>query len=334
MLSLERLTLQGCDWDRMDAFPDRVIFQTREWLEFVARTQSAEPIVAAVLDDGEQVGYFTGLVVRRFGVRILGSPFPGWTTESMGFNLREGVSRREAAAALLRFASGSVRCWHVELKDRRLQGADLEGLGFESDPTLTYEVDLSDDEAAIFGRMSSACRRAVRKAEKSGVTVAPATGAAFADEYYAQLQGVFARQSLVPTYGVERVRALIECLEPTGRLLLLRAMSPDGRSIATGIFPAFNGTAYFWGGASLREDQVLRPNEAIFWYAMRYWRARGMTALDLGGAGDYKRRYGPQELWLPSFRRSRVPGLAAMRTLARAAIRRRQAWRGHRQPRS
>jgi len=82
------------------------------------------------MDGGERVGYFSGLVVRRFGVRILGSPFPGWTTESMGFNLAEGVSRRDAAAALVRFAWGPLRCAHLELKDRRLQAADLDGLGF------------------------------------------------------------------------------------------------------------------------------------------------------------------------------------------------------------
>ena len=330
MLTLERLALDRCDWDRMDASADRVMFQTREWLEFVARTQRAEPVVAAVMDGGERVGYFSGLVVRRFGVRILGRPFPGWTTESMGFNLAEGVSRRDAAAALVRFAWGPLRCAHLELKDRRLQAADLEGLGFESDLGLTYEVDLAGDEPAILGRMSSACRRAIRKAEKSGVTVTLVAGPGFADEFYAQLQDVFARQSLVPTYGVERVCALIECLEPTGRLLLLRAVAPDGRSIATGIFPAFNGTGYFWGGASLRADQILRPNEAIFWYAMRYWRERGVTTLDLGGAGDYKRRYGPRELWLPWFRRSRVPGLRLMRTVAREAVSRRQAWLGRR----
>jgi CelD/BcsL family acetyltransferase involved in cellulose biosynthesis len=329
-LALERVGLEHCDWERMDAFADRVIFQTREWIEFVSRTQRAEPVIANVLRDGEVVGYFTGLIVRRFGVRILGSPFPGWTTDSMGFNLADGVSRRDAAAALVRFAWGPLRCAHLELKDRRLQRADIEGLGFESDAKLTYEVDLADDEQAIFGRMSSACRRAIRKAEKVGVTVEPATGAGFADEYHAQLVDVFAKQSLVPTYGVERVRALIECLEPTGRLLLLRARSPDGRSIATGIFPAFNGIAYFWGGASMRADQILRPNEALFWYAMRYWRARGMTTLDLGGAGDYKRKYGTRELWLPWCRRSRVPGLSLMRTVAREATKRRQAWSGRR----
>ena len=154
------------------------------------------------------------------------------------------------------------------------------------------------------------------------------TGASFADEYYAQLVEVFARQSLVPPYGVERVRALIDCLEPTGHLLLVRARSAEGLPVATGIFPAFNGTAYFWGGASVREHQILRPNEAVFWYAMRYWRARGMTVLDLGGGGEYKRKYGPSELRVPFFRRSRFPGLSVLREVARRAVEQRHALLG------
>jgi CelD/BcsL family acetyltransferase involved in cellulose biosynthesis len=170
----------------------------------------------------------------------------------------------------------------------------------------------------------------VRRGQKVGVSVEQASGTAFADEYYEQLVQVFARQSLVPPYGVERVRALIECLEPTGRVLLARARSAEGVPIATGIFPASNGTAYFWGGASVRQHQILRPNEAIFWYAMRYWRERGMTALDLGGGGEYKRRYGPREVRIPFFRRSRVPGLSLARALARVAVERRHALLGRR----
>ncbi len=325
MLKLTRIEPDAAEWERMDALPDRVVFQTREWLDFVARTQRARPVVAAVLDDGEPVGYFTGLLIRRFGVPILGSPFPGWTTDSMGFNLAAGVNRRDAAAALADFAFGPLRCVHLELKDRHLAAADLDGLGYERSDTMTYEVDLSGAESEVFGRMASACRRAVRKAEKGGVTVEICTDPSFADEYYSQLTGVFARQGLVPTYDVDRVRQLIGCLQPAGRLLLLRALAPDGRPIATAIFPAFNRTAYFWGGASLRDDQHFRPNEMLFWFAMRYWRERGMTVLDMGGAGDYKRRYGGQELWLPWFRRSRFPVLSSMRNVAKSAVKRRQA---------
>jgi hypothetical protein len=306
----------------MDAFADRVVFQTREWLEFVARTQGAEPVVAEVRDDCQRVGYFTGAIVRRFGVPILGSPFPGWTTSSMGFNLEDGVSRGEAVEALVRFAFGPLRCLHLELKDRRLSPADVPGRGFAHSPSVTFEVDLTADEEEIFGRMASASRRAIRKGEKVGLRIEETGDEAFAEEYHAQLVDVFARQSLKPTYGPDRVRELIRCVQPTGRLLLLRAIAPDGTCAATGIFPAMNGTAYFWGGASWRTHQILRPNEAVFWYAMRHWKARGMRELDMGGGGDYKRKYGPRELSVPFFRRSRIPGLmrvrdAAARVLAR-----------------
>ena len=326
---LKRLEPDQCDWERMDAFDDRVLFQTREWLEFVARTQGAEPVVAEVLAGAGVVGYFTGAIIRRFGIPILGSPAPGWTTESMGFNLMPEISRRAAAQALLRFAFGPLRCLHLELKDRQLAPGALAGLGFVQEPGILLEVDLAPDEDAIFARMTSACRRAVRRGEKVGVTVQEAGGEDFADEYYAQLEEVFARQSLSPTYGVERVRELIRRLHPTGRLLLLRAVGPKGEPMATGVFPAMNGTAYFWGGASWRRHQVLRPNEALFWYAMRYWRARGMKRMDLGGGGVYKRRYGPAEHNIASFRISRVAGLGKLRELARHGASVRQRLRRH-----
>jgi glycosyltransferase involved in cell wall biosynthesis len=322
-LTLSRLELDRCDWETMDRLPDRVLFQSREWLEFLARTQGADPVVAELRRGGDLVGYFTGAIVRRYGVRILGSPFPGWTTPWMGFNLTEEVSRREATVALLAFARRTLRCVHLELKDRRLGLEEVAGLGLEHTRTVSFEIDLARSEDELFAGMSSACRRAIRKAAKSGTTVEEVEGPEFADEYYAQLIDVFAKQSLRPTYDVERVRELITCVHPTGRLLLLRAVGPDGQRIATGIFPAMNGTAYFWGGASWRRHQILRPNEAIFWYAMRYWRDRGMTVLDMGGGGDYKRRYGPEEVSIPFFRAASVPGLLRARDLAERLARRR-----------
>jgi len=315
-LSLRRIDSSNVDWARMDAFADRVVFQTREWLRFLAQTQAAEPVVAEVLQGPERVGYFTGAVVRRYGVRILGSPFPGWTTGGMGFNLGDGVSRRAAAEALIPFAFRQLRCLHLELRDRLLSDADLSGLGFASSPTALFELDLSPPEAEIFGAMNSSCRRAIRKSEKEGVRIEKASGDLFADEYHAQLVDVFTKQGIKPTYGVQRVRELIRAMEPTGHLLLLRAVAPGGDSIATGIFPAMNRTAYFWGGASWRVHQGLRPNEAIFWHAIRFWKQRGIAVLDMGGGGDYKRKYGPRELTIPHFRRSRVPGLMALRDLA------------------
>jgi hypothetical protein len=331
MLTLHGVRPQDADWARMDAMTDRVVFQTREWLEFLTTTQRAEPVLAVVRDRGSDVGYFTGLVVKRFGVPILGSPFPGWATDYLGFNLAPGVNRRRAAEALIRFAFGSLHTLHVELCDRYLRREDLEGSRYTSDCShRTFIVDLTGEESDVFARMTSACRRAVRRGVKVGVQVEVARGLSFADEYYDQLLGVFARQSLVPTYNAQLVRQLIRHLEGTGHLLLLRALDPAGRPIATGIFLAFNGTAHFWGGASLREQQLLRPNEAIFWHAMRWARQKGCSALDMGGGGEYKRRYGAQELWVPRFRCSRIMMLSFLRNAAEAVVDARQSMRGRR----
>lgn len=321
-LRLERVGLEECDSTAFAASPDRVVFQTTPWLQFLRQTQDAEPVVAVLRRDGEIAGCFTGGIVRRFGVRILGSPFPGWTTGWMGFNLSPEVDRWDATRSLVRFAFEDLRCRHLELRDRLLDGEAPSALGLTRSDVETYEVDLADDEAAIFERMSSACRRAIRKSERSGVTVERARGIEFAREYYAQLEDVFAKQSLRPTYGVERVEALIRALEPTDDLLLLRARAPDGQSIATGIFPGHGSTAHFWGGASWREHQILRPNEAIFWHAMRYWKRRGATVLEMGGGGDYKRRYGPRHVVMPSYRRSRPRVLGPLRDAAEQIKRR------------
>jgi hypothetical protein len=316
VLRLERVPLEEVDWENVDAFSDRNVFQTAGWLEFVARTQGAEPVVARIERDRELAGWFTGLIVRRYGVPILGSPFQGWTTGPMGFNLAPGIDRREAVEALLPFAFQRLRCLHLELLDRRARFEELSGLGARLAEFNTYEVDLAREEEEIFGGMSSACRRAIRKSVKEGVRVEEAHGIEFADEYYAQLEDVFAKQSLRPPYGVERVRELVRCLEPSGQLLLVRALSPQGHSIATAIFPVLNEFAYFWGGASWRTHQILRPNEAVFWYTMRLLRERGIPLLDLGGGGAYKRKYGPSERRIPFFRKSRVRGMMMLRDVA------------------
>jgi CelD/BcsL family acetyltransferase involved in cellulose biosynthesis len=313
---LERVDLAAMDWSELDGFGDRLVFQTPEWLAYVAETQGAEPVVAALRAAGQTIGWFTGLVVRKYGVRILGSPFAGWTTGYMGFNLIDGVDRATALGAVAPFAFGELGCMHVELRDRWLEPAAGAGQRYELDRFVSYDVDLSQGEDAAWGAMSSACRRAVRKAEKSGLTIEECDDLGFAADYHSQLVDVFAKQERLPTYGRDRVEALIRHVGPSGNLLLLRARDPEGRCIATGIFPGLGSMMYFWGGASWREHQILRPNEAIFWHAMRYWAERGVTRFDMGGGGDYKAKYGGKPIMVPTLSRSRMPGLTLMRDVA------------------
>jgi hypothetical protein len=305
------------EWGRILAtFPDHQIFQTPAWLAFVAETQRATPVIAVLTNGDQPVGYFAGLTVRRFGTKILGSPFPGWTTLYMGMRLAEGVSRREAARALVEYAFDHLNCVHLEFVDPGFLAQDVEGLGFVVQTTKSYVIDLSATEEELLARMTSSCRRCIHKADRVGVTIEEARDESFADDFYAQLRDVFAKQRLVPTYPRERVRKLIQHVLPTGMLLLLRARDQEGQCIATGVFPAMNGCAFFWGGASWRLHQIYRPNEAIMWYAMCYWKRRGMELFDMGGAA-YLRKYGGHQVSALRLAESRFPLLWNAREAAR-----------------
>jgi hypothetical protein len=314
-MRFERLKTDEVDWQQLDSFADRTLYQTRPWLDFITATQQAEPVVAALHDGNDVLGYFTGGLIRKLGLRMLGSPFPGWTSSYMGFNLLPEVSRAAALRALVEFAFGELRCVHLELMDRRLSEADARLLGCVVSFYRGYEVDLTPSEERILAGFKDDCRWRIRKAAKQGVRIEEAHDAAFADDYYAQLEEVFAKRGLRPTYDKQRIEALIKHLLPTGMLLLLRARDTAGRCIATGIFPALNDTAYYWGGASWRADQALSPNETMQWYAMRYWKARGMTRYDMCGGGDYKAKYGGQAIGPLWVRKSKYQFLARQRDL-------------------
>ena len=322
------IDFESANFKRLDEFSDRTVFQTREWIRFVAETQNATPILAELNDDGKVVGYFTGLTFSRFGVRVLGSSFPGWTTPYMGFNLLPGISRATPLAAVENMAWNTLRCLHMEVSDPYLTDEDGQELGFTGHYFVSYRTDLRKSEEELFDGMDSACRRCIRKAEKSGVVIEEAHDVGFADEYYQQLRDVFAQQGLVPSYSLRRVRALVKHLQPTGRILLVRARDREGNCIATGIFPGFNKIAEFWGNASFRSSQILRPNEAIQWYVMRYWKQRGVEVYDWGGEGTYKEKYGCKLHRVPWFTKSRYRIVSRLRDEAKEMFARKQKWLG------
>jgi hypothetical protein len=316
LLEVHRPRLELIDWHALDAFGDRLFSQRRHWLEFIAAFTGGEVVVAELHSRAQVVGYFSGIRFRRCGVPILGSPFRGWTTPYMGFNLAPDVSRREALGALEKFAFRELGCLHLEVTDRHFATEDGAARGFAARVVRTLVTDLTQDEDQLLANMSSACRRAIRKAEKSGVIVEPADPEGFAEEYGAQLEDVFAKQGLRPTYSHARVQKLIDHVYPSGDLLLARVRDPEGRCIATGIFPGFNRLSFFWGNGSLREHQIMRPNEALHWFAMRYWKQRGMRQHDWGGPNAYKTKYGVVPYTTVALRRSRYAVLQHARDLA------------------
>ena len=330
MARFERIDWNPAEWARLlDQFPDRVVFQTPAWIAFLAETQKGEPVIAALKEGNDIIGYFSGVIIRKFGFKILGSPFRGWSTPYMGCNLLPGIPRRIAASALPEFAFQQLGCIHYEITDSHT--ADMDVSGLKATPVIhpTIEVDLTQSEEALFNNMTSACRRNIRHAEKAGVVIEEANDEGFAEEYTNQYADVLAKQGLVAHFGPDRIRSMIRHVFPTGMLLLLRARNPEGRCIATGIYPATNRTAFYNNGASWRQFQKLRPNELLHWHAMRYWRQRGMLSYNMEGNMDFKQKFGGRQTQTVMFYESRYQALTKLRSSAlpigRAVLR--LAWR-------
>ena len=250
--------------------------------------------------------------------------FVAGARDFLGFLLDPG-STAASWRMRLPFAFHDLGCLHVELGNSALTIDAMAGSAYRLEPGITYVVDLRPDELAILGTMRQTTRNYVRQAERKGVTVEVATDPEFADDYHTQLTEVFGRQGLTPTYGIDRVpRALIATVGPSGALLCLRVRDPKGRSIANGIFVGRNQRAVLWGAAFRRDDAGHHPNEAMHWEAMRYWRARGATVYDLGGAGDYKAKFGATVAPTPRFVASRYAVLDTGRSVVRRLFRARQ----------
>ncbi len=329
LMHFEQLNITIQEWERRTKdCPDRTVFQSAAWLSFLLKTQHGEPVFGALMDGRDIVGYFCGMVVSKFGIRILGSPMPGWTTAYMGSNVVSGISRRLVLDAISRFAFRELGCVHLEMMDRRVTVEDARAGNFRVRPFTGFEIDLTQSEDTLKGNMSGACRTNLRKALRSGLQVRQCCDAGFADHYYSQLQDVFAKRNLVPTYNRERVQELIRCLLPEGKILLLQALDTEGQCIASMITVASNDTAFLWGSASWRQFQIMRPNELLMWSSMKYWKSHGIRRFDMGGAGDYKRKYGGYEISVPWVRVSKYAGLDGLRATAAQIVKLQQRLRG------
>lgn len=307
------------DWELAANLGNMNVFQTQAWMNFLLERQELEPVLTVIREDGQLRGFFYGLIAEKFGLRILGSPFRGWTTYFMGFNLMPGMAYRPVLEAFPTFVFNELRCQYLELIDPLIHESDYENLDYHVETLPWYLLDLRPSEDTLFANMKHACRTNIRKACKNEIVIEPAFDVNFADEYYAQYVEVMQRHALKPAFHSETVHLMINHLLSTGNLLLLRAHIPGCEGIATGIFLAFQRTAVFWGAASHSNYQHLRPNEYLAWQGIKLLKARGIETLHFGGyAGQYKEKFGCQDAHIKRLRLASSTVLGSLIDLAAA----------------
>jgi hypothetical protein len=157
-------------------------------------------------------------------------------------------------------------------------------LGYATETCQTVVVPLAERTGnQLWCGLSSACQRAVRKAEASGVDVVEAQDIRTLDEYYCMCEEVYRDAGRPPHLSRQFYLAAWQALMNQGNMKVLFA-EYAGVTVAGAIFLLYRDTAYYLSGASHDQSLHLRPNNLIQWHFMRWAAAQGYRWYDLGGA--------------------------------------------------
>ncbi len=285
-------------WDSLlTAHPDRNFFHSTAWASVLHETYRCSPVyftvfrgdcLAALLPVMEMDSWLTG----RRGVAL---PFSD-ACEPLG----DGSRSKDLIAEVLHY--GRERDWkYFECRGKLFNQAQP----FQT--FFIHELKLFKDETHLFARVKSAARGAVRKAEKSGVTIEISQTLEAVERYYSlhcqtrKKHGVppqpFAFFQNIQKYVLAREKGIVVLARHRQNL------------IAGAIYFHFGEKAIHKFGASDAAFQDFCGNNLVMWSAMKWYASKcvallhfGRTSIGNEGLRKFKLGWGAEERQIDYFR--------------------------------
>jgi len=272
--------------------PSALPYHHPAWVEAVARTYHFQSFVFVVRSAGGDVLGGVPLVAvggRLRGKRWVALPFtdacpavmdPALTHEEFGRLLADEGARAGVSAIELRGPLGAA-------------GVPVER-GVAHELALTNEDDL-------FSGFESQVRRNIRKAQRSDLTLRTAAEVEDLTEIYFRLHTETRRRLGVPTQPRRFFENVWE--EMLARDVGFALLVYHGKeAIAGAVFLEWNGRLVYKFGASDAQYWSLRPNNLLFWEAIKCGCERDVKVFDFGrsdredeGLRAFKRSWGAVE---------------------------------------
>ncbi len=290
------------EWDRLVAeHPEATIFHSTAWANVLCDTYRHVPHYLRFAANGTLHALLPLMEVA--------SPLTGRRGVSLPFS--------DFCAPLI-FAQPSSNRLMVETlsdlaRERRWKYFELRATPAAASaiaPNKTFcahRLDLRRSPEELFEGLDSAARRALRKAERSGLSVEMSRDEKAVEQFYA-LHSRTRRRHGVPPQPWRFFRNIFKHIinRDLGFVALARR---DGRPVAAAIFFHFGRQALFKFGASDERDQEHRPNNLLMWEGIKHCAQLGCEALHLGrtdvgqdGLRRFKLSLGAQEEMLRYFR--------------------------------
>ncbi len=296
-------------------------FVTLEWVKFLKKNQNGEPVLLEIMDEDTVVAYFVGMIINKFGLKILGSPFEGWLTPDMGFVKIHDYNIIYALQAVKIFAFKNLHCLFLQVIDKKIRMSDINDCLPKMASVRILYIDNSYEQEKVIQNFTKNGRRDVRASSRKGLEFRKVSfDDTFVEKYYHQLEDVFAKQKLKPFYSIDKLYDLVNAFESIPERVLALEAYYEGKCVASLFSFGYGEWAYYMGAASYREYQKYLPNEGLFWEFMKYWNEQGVKNIDMVGYREYKMKYNPELIEIPVITFQKYPFLLRFKVFAKTIV--------------
>ena len=336
---LDPLTPQNQDkWDAiLRQCPDTTAFQSLAWRDALASTfgrswvtQPLRPTYLLINQDDSVIGGLPAFVFQPIpGIRLWHSMpwnlFGGvHLIESGQINPETLITSIEAAAV----ANGwcEIR-WTLTPNHTTTDGDLFDEMGYERTDHFTHLLKTNGDVESLWHAYNKRVRGAVRKAEKSGVTVTDTDSEAALSTFYDMYLMTVKRLG-----GTPKPCALMQTLLQR-KIAKLAIATYRGTIIAGLLYLFFNKTVTLWCEASAPAFLKYRPNNAIFHHIITWacheqyeWVDFGASPPENTGLIAHKEQYRAVRTDFASYTKIISPLKRALWTKSESALRQIYTW--------
>jgi hypothetical protein len=292
------------------------VFHTSVWLKLCEHYQGARLVRLGFFENNTLVAVFL-LFLRRYVIlKVACSPF------LLGSPMGPVISKGLEVERFWDNFDGWLARSHINfarvLLPPSYEAPPFQKRGYVCVTKPTHILDLTQGEEAIWRDMKGPCRTAIRKAEKSGVTLRFEEGQEFLDRYYEMAEALYDRKG----QAVHSVKPFYAALlgGPMREKARLAVASLDGKDIAAAICLHYKGAAHYWDGVSDKDYDSYRPNNAIQWFIIRWaiknkYASYDFVRSDFPSIAKFKANFGGEVRDYLLIEKTRPAALFPLRTL-------------------
>jgi len=277
--------------------PYGTIFQTPEIFEVYKNTKNWQPLFFAALDSDKNILGLTLAVIQKESGVLRGR----YTARAIvwgGPLIESAEQRAEVMKCILDALAGGLLNQVIFVQFRNLFDLSLDKKefiehGYSIQEHLNFVAQVDKEEEVLWDNLASAKRRAVRKAISEKIEIKRATDLSQIKESYAVFK-LFYKRIRVPLPDISFFESIFQILHPKNMVTIFLAYDQE-KIVGALYLLTYKGRATISYTTSLPEYQHKRPNDLLYWEAMKWSSKNGYRVFDFGGAGNPGKKYGVRE---------------------------------------